>query len=996
MQSVLTVQKPRTSPGADTPDTHTRNTVNRPVHAVDTTTVHLHENSSLRYQPGDRLAQRKHCHLAELKPGMRKLLTYTPVSPLTKEQDLYVRWPYLEHSTLCAPPGSGKTHSVLERIRCLVTNGLIKRNQVFFIAFSNPACAEARQRIVKYDDYESWLLPDNILTIDAIARKVLLLERNARANSVELLSLTLMNLLRGRTTDAVRNMPFIRNFRMCFIDEVQDIDIKRYTIIKNLVDKLNVKISMIGDPNQAIYGFCGGSPKYMFKFQGRYTVREFHLTRNHRSTANIVSFFKGFRSLVFHDIVATRPEGKPVKILLRTRRVLHKWLIDMLTVDHRHREEIAIICPTKGTGSVKTLGLSAIGNLLHNHHIPFVQHYSEMNSDDQVVRNRKIIPGRVNLIPYTGTKGLEFRKVIVMDFHSLLYNRVPSSIDDYWEQRNLLYVACSRARDEMIICAHQDIHPWISKIDPRTYVCDSAIPLSSTGMFPVSTPSKPTPITAIGAIVDKLNPETLDDIYGRMNIRAVETTFVATPSNATTDGSDAIVACFAKELILMQITEQAQLPRKTFPVIEALLKSNLIILNDGEYHAVKGFLYKHKDVTWTTFNAITKISPIIKTIILTTFNQQIEFSSNIISTIEAKHIIDVNRPFIRDCYDKYLSATDWIGAYDALFYLVTVIKSIETGHYYHITNGDIMSGKLQQRFVGMLYDVNDLVCRLRSPAPHSNPVVANIQSAITYAWEGLDLTGTSDLCIEGHLVEIRCDEDMHIKQYIQLLLANFCHTRTCTSTSYIINPMRGTECRIDISVSASDMFKILNSIADQCHLKFANLHIVGGLETITHDTTASTTAAEIVKLTLRELDTGLLIYNQHIRPRTHALVAQLGARINMTAEQLSAKPDIPTTQRWLAQQLRNVLGITMYMHGDDKLLQHHRLLPSAIPTTWLNTITIMRTGYSGTFTTMKVSRVYRQLFHTAPTLDLVSTVIAILKHLGITHDSKKLIGGLKL
>ena len=75
-----------------------------------------------------------------------------------------------------------------------------------------------------------------------------------------------------------------------------------------------------------------------------------------------------------------------------------------------------------------------------------------MYSNDQSKKE----DGKINLITYTGTKGLEFDTVYVMDFHFALMNRRPSN-QQFNEHKYLLYVALSRAINKMVIFAHDNL-----------------------------------------------------------------------------------------------------------------------------------------------------------------------------------------------------------------------------------------------------------------------------------------------------------------------------------------------------------------------------------------------------------------------------------------------------------------------------------------------------------------------------------------------------------
>ena len=78
-------------------------------------------------------------------------------------------------------------------------------------------------------------------------------------------------------------------FQYVSVDEYQDIDKNQYALIRLLVPT-NGNICAIGDPNQAIYGFRGGSAKFFNNFEQDYkNVQIINLKNNYRSTESIVN-----------------------------------------------------------------------------------------------------------------------------------------------------------------------------------------------------------------------------------------------------------------------------------------------------------------------------------------------------------------------------------------------------------------------------------------------------------------------------------------------------------------------------------------------------------------------------------------------------------------------------------------------------------------------------------------------------------------------------------
>lgn len=77
--------------------------------------------------------------------------------------------------------------------------------------------------------------------------------------------------------------------RRISVDEYQDINFAQYRLLRLLTGPEN-NLCVIGDPDQAIYGFRGASREYFLRFQKDFPgAKSISLNRNYRSTRNILS-----------------------------------------------------------------------------------------------------------------------------------------------------------------------------------------------------------------------------------------------------------------------------------------------------------------------------------------------------------------------------------------------------------------------------------------------------------------------------------------------------------------------------------------------------------------------------------------------------------------------------------------------------------------------------------------------------------------------------------
>ena len=81
-----------------------------------------------------------------------------------------------------------------------------------------------------------------------------------------------------------------KRFTYVFIDEYQDLNEGQYQIIKALTSNAKSEICVIGDPDQAIYGFRGSDVAYFHRFKEDFpTATVLQLSRNYRSTETILA-----------------------------------------------------------------------------------------------------------------------------------------------------------------------------------------------------------------------------------------------------------------------------------------------------------------------------------------------------------------------------------------------------------------------------------------------------------------------------------------------------------------------------------------------------------------------------------------------------------------------------------------------------------------------------------------------------------------------------------
>ena len=177
------------------------------------------------------------------------------------------------------------------RIAHIINNNIFEPQNILAITFTRKAAQEMRERL-------NILIPDDCLTIsihtfhsfclevlkehfekaglekdfNVISEQEKELYKDLPENIIEFDDLI------TKTVKLFEDYPQIKQqyqsrFKYVSVDEYQDIDENQYKLIKNLVP-YDGNIFAIGDPNQSIYGFRGGSARFFNNFKQDYPEAE--------------------------------------------------------------------------------------------------------------------------------------------------------------------------------------------------------------------------------------------------------------------------------------------------------------------------------------------------------------------------------------------------------------------------------------------------------------------------------------------------------------------------------------------------------------------------------------------------------------------------------------------------------------------------------------------------------------------------------------------------
>jgi ATP-dependent DNA helicase RecQ len=201
-----------------------------------------------------------------------------------------------------AGPGSGKTRIIVHRIAYLLRVRRIPAASVIALTFNRHAANEIRKRL--FDLIGNDAIGLTVLTYHAMAMRLTGTSFNQRdkIDEGELDSLLdcAADLLEGKRLvegeDDLRER-LLQGYRYILVDEYQDIDDRQYRLVSALSKRHNEQsdraadlcIVAVGDDDQNIYEWRGGSNRHIERFRNEYAAEISYLVENYRSSRNIIS-----------------------------------------------------------------------------------------------------------------------------------------------------------------------------------------------------------------------------------------------------------------------------------------------------------------------------------------------------------------------------------------------------------------------------------------------------------------------------------------------------------------------------------------------------------------------------------------------------------------------------------------------------------------------------------------------------------------------------------
>ena len=261
-------------------------------------------------------------------------------------------------------------------------------------------------------------------------------------------------------------------FRHVFVDEMQDVNPAQFRFLMGVVGDAP-DLFVVGDPNQSVYGWNGADPELLQQLPERWPgTTVVRLDENHRSSPQIVAVAAaalGVGRPGMPGPSSARPDGPVPKVTAHaTDTEESAWVAHEAWVAHRpgrRWSHLAVLARTNGqlatvaqafdkgripyhlAGGELGPGSDVVaGGPAEDHHRPALSVASAPETDQS--------PGGpddgVVLATFHRAKGLQWPVVFVIGLADGLvpisWATTPDALD---EERRLLYVALTRAEDEL-------------------------------------------------------------------------------------------------------------------------------------------------------------------------------------------------------------------------------------------------------------------------------------------------------------------------------------------------------------------------------------------------------------------------------------------------------------------------------------------------------------------------------------------------------------------
>jgi superfamily I DNA/RNA helicase len=250
---------------------------------------------------------------------------------------------------------------------------------------------------------------------------------------------------------------FRHHNKSIYVDEAQDMNPLQFSMLRQMAGD-DPDLFCVGDPNQSIYGFNGANPQLLQEIIRTWpdTV-VLDLTRNHRSTANIIEVANTLLEAGAQGIVPAKDDGDvPMVRSYDTDAQEAEHVATWLAAKHQPGtpwRSMAVLARTNAQLEVIAgyLDAATIPNERRGpEHSPASDLFTPSDASQRRIEDDQ--RDAVALSTIHRAKGLEFQNVAAVGWaEGQLPNYNATTAGEIAEEQRLAYVALSRAEDALLI-----------------------------------------------------------------------------------------------------------------------------------------------------------------------------------------------------------------------------------------------------------------------------------------------------------------------------------------------------------------------------------------------------------------------------------------------------------------------------------------------------------------------------------------------------------------
>lgn len=246
-------------------------------------------------------------------------------------------------------------------------------------------------------------------------------------------------------TEIVNKKRIKHKYKYIIIDEYQDTSLVRFNLIKEILDKTNSKLMVVGDDFQSIYRFTGCDVSLFLNFKKYFKKAKILKIQNtYRNSQELIdiagSFVMKNKKQINKKLKSSKHIEKPIKIIYYQN--IRRKFIELITEIYEKTNKPILILGRNNKDI----------NILLSDKI-------KLENDNLIYMNNKNI--KMRYLTVHKSKGLEEENVIILNMEDKLLG-FPNKIEDskllkyvtknkekylYSEERRLFYVALTRTKN---------------------------------------------------------------------------------------------------------------------------------------------------------------------------------------------------------------------------------------------------------------------------------------------------------------------------------------------------------------------------------------------------------------------------------------------------------------------------------------------------------------------------------------------------------------------